>query len=379
MFKSRLLIYFASILGLLLGASPAPSLAEDSFKIGWIGALTGPTARYGAGQSALLAVDEVNESGGVLGRRLELVQEDGQGKGAVAISALQKLTEIDQLKFILGGHCTPESAAIAPLAKQKNVLLLAAITSSPKLTGINPNFLRITHVSTVVGELLAHHAVHGAQLSNFAVLQEETDYVLPVAEAFKKTMIGLGGKIVLDESFASGESDFRSLVARIKNSGAQALYLGTQSQDMAALIMRQLRSGGVTLPVYGNEVVGNTPAGNPLVAPQFKDTIFAEPVYDETTELAAQFIKNYKARYHTSALPLGLLGAEAYDSVRLLAATINRCGDDVARVRECLLQTKDFPGASGQIEINALGDGVRKVVVKKLDDQGHKQILFSPA
>ena len=97
--------------------------------------LTGPAAKYRVHESALIAVEEINSSGGVNGKMIELIMEDGKCDGATAARAAQKLISIDKVKIILGGHCSTETLAIAPLAERNKVLLLASTSSSPAISG----------------------------------------------------------------------------------------------------------------------------------------------------------------------------------------------------------------------------------------------------
>lgn len=343
---------------------------QETFKIGWIGALSGPIAKYGAGQAAVLALEDVNAAGGVLGKPLELIYEDVQGKGSSAVSAFQKLTTLDRVKFIVGGHSSPETLPIAPLTRNKDVLLVAAITSSPRFTGASPHSVRLTAVSLIAGRLMAEHAFKQGKLRNILVLAEETDYVLPVAEEFMHVFEKQGGRAVSLERFAYNETDFRSILTKLKKPGIDGFYLGVQSVDTAALFMRQANELGLPHPAYGNETVGNTPQGNPSLAELFAGMIYAEPSFDTSAPKTARFIERFNERYHLTALPYGIWTAEAYDAVVFLAQAINQCGADVEKVRACMTQIKDYVGASGKVSIGADGDGIREYKLKRVTAEG---------
>jgi len=365
-----------SLLLLLLTLSAA--FAEDSikpaaagpFKIGWIGPLTGPLAYYNAGQAALLAEEDVNAEGGILGRKLQLIREDGQGKGSAAISAFQKLVTYDKVKYILGGHCTPESAALAPLAQRYGVIVLASVTSSPKLSNISPNFARLTYLSTDTAERVAKHAYEKIGLRSVGVIHEETDYAGPGAVKFKEVFEGLGGKVPAFFSYIRGETDYRVAVNKITALQAEAVYIGSQSQEAALAMMRQLREGGFKGRFLGNETSGNTGSGFPEHAPLVSGLIFAEAPLDLTAPFTKTFVERFKATYKVPALPYGIWTSEAYDAVRLLAKTINECGDDVEKVKICLRKVENYEGVSGRLSINQKGDGVRDSVIKRVGPDG---------
>lgn len=290
------------------------------------------------------------------------------------MTAFTKLRSAYNIKFIIGGHSSPESLPIAPLTKNQDVLLLSSITTSPKFTGISPHALRISPNGLITGELLANYALK--KFKRVGIIAEETDYAMPPAEEFKRIFEQNGGTVVSYETFQAKELDFRSLLTKLKQINIDALYLATQSPDTAAVILNQLKELSISIPLFGNEQIGNLLAVRKDLANVFHGAIFAEPNFDKTLEKTKAFISRFKERYHVDELPLGIFTAEAYDAVRLLAESINKCGDTVEKVRECLLNTKDYEGASGTISFKANGDGDRKYVLKEVQEDGSSIPLF---
>ena len=367
-------IFIAAIICLFPVLCPCQA-ETPHYKIGWIGSLSGPMVKFGAGQAAQLAVEDINHSGGIHGLPLELIQEDTQGKGQNAVSAFKKLLTVDKVRFILGGHSSPETLPIAPLSRNENVLLIASITSSPKFTGLSPHAIRLTPPSDVAGGLLAQHAYSKAQLRTAAVISEETDYALPAAERFRDVFQAQGGKILQFSTFQSGETDFRALLTKLKLKSPQALYLGVQSQDSASMLVRQTRELGIQVPLYGNEAFGNAPQGTPELAPLFFGSHYAEPEFDPDSSQSAVFVSRFREKYNVPALPFGVWTAEAYDAVRLLAHTINHCGDDPDAVKKCLLETNGYSGVSGMIHFTPQGDGIRTYVLKQILKDGTAKLV----
>lgn len=240
-----------------------------------------------------------------MGRPLQLVMQDGQCQGAKAVSAFKKLTEADELTYILGGFCGPESSAIAPLAEKTGAVILAAMSSSPNLSGINPNFFRISVPSTVAGEMIASYAYQHAGRREMVIFQEETDYVLVPAQRIQKVFKQQGGRISAVFSFPSGETDFRPMLSRIRAAlGIDSLYIGTQSIDTARIIVRQFSELGYKLPLYGNEAAAHAASGQGSVG-SFENMVFAEPEFDPLGPATARFIQDYCSEYKVSELPSG--------------------------------------------------------------------------
>lgn len=359
------------VVALILGRYllyPITALPQNTqtFKIGWISALTGPVAKYGAYQAALLAVEDINAAGGILGHPLELIVEDGKCDGATAASAAQKLIHIDGVKFILGGHCSTETLALAPIAERSKVLVLASISTSPSLTHAGRFIFRTSPVSTQQSDLLSSYLRNERNIQSLAILYEDTSYAGPLAARLQVVFASQGGQVTYLESFLPGSTDFRAMLTKIKSLQPQALFLGVQAQDTAALLVRQVHELGLQGLILGNEAAGNAAAVHPHEAALFDGLLFAEPRLDLNHPRTHNFIRNYAKTYKVDGLPYGIWTAESYDGVRLLAQVINACGTEPENVRECLLKVHNYQGVSGTFSINADGDAVRDYVLKTI-------------
>jgi branched-chain amino acid transport system substrate-binding protein len=330
--------------------------------------MSGPTAKYGAYESAILAEEDINRTGGINGRPLKLIFEDGKGNGKTAVNAALKLMSIDRVTFIVGGHSTPESLPMASVVDRKGALMLAAITSSPRLTGVSKNFFRVTAVSLQGAAALAKYAVETKKLGSFGIIYELTDYAQPLAEGFRDDVASRGGKISVFEGLPPGELDARPLLLKMKVAGVTCLYLGIQNPELAGIVLQQAREIAFHPLVLGNEITGNAVSTAGEKKPLFEGLVFAEPTFNLEAEKTKAFVERYKKRFSVNSLPYGFWSAEAYDAVRLLAETMARCGEEVSAVRSCLLQTKNYSGVSGPISINTQGDGVRDYQLKKISD-----------
>ncbi len=333
-------------------------------RVGWIGAMTGALSKYGAYQSALLAEEEINASGGIGGHPIKLIYEDGKGDPKTALSAAMKLINSDGVKVVLGGHCTPESLAIAPLLERQKVVMLAAITSNPKLTTAGDYIFRLTPVSLKVADMLAPFLLEERKYKRIAIVHEETDYARPVAEHLRDLIQKNGGEVVEFQNYNPGETDFRAILTRLRSKNPDAVFLGVQAQDAAVLFMQQLHDLGIKVPVFGNEITGNSVSAAKGREALFDGLIYPEPNFDLDRTETKEFIERYKAKFKVEGLPMGFWSAEAYDSVRLLAKIIGDCGSEPENVKRCLYAVKDYPGVSANVSIDRNGDGVREYFLK---------------
>ena len=380
MIQRVLLFPFVAMMFLVAGRQAAWSAVQtpesQPVVVGWIGALTGPMAKYGSGPAAQLAVEDVNAAGGINGRPLKLVMEDGQCNGKAAVSAFSKLADADRVRYILGGHCTPETASFAPLAEKRKIVTLAAITSSAKVSGMGRYIFRVSAVNSAGGELVGDYAFRRAGVKRLGIVREDTDYVLPESDAAKAAFEKAGGTVVALETIEPGHTDYRSVLTKLRGLGIDGLYMGTQSADSAVLIIRQARELGMRVPVFGNAPLGNAvnAAGGAEAAPLLEGAVFADPEYNESRPETRRFIEAYRAHNQGAMPPYGVWTAEAYDSVRLLADTIARCGDDPEKVRDCLEQVRDYHGASANFGMNHLHDATRRYMLRVIH-QGKIDLL----
>ncbi|MFA6269497.1 MAG: ABC transporter substrate-binding protein, partial [archaeon] len=152
--------------------------AKETIKIGYLGPLTGDMASIGEGQlkAVLLAVDEINSKGGINGAKIELIAEDGTCDGKAAITAMTKLVEVDNVKYVVGGQCSSETIAAAPLAEKNKVLLLSPLSSNPNITTMGDYIFRNYPSDSYQGKIAAEYVANTMHLKKAAILSCLSDY-----------------------------------------------------------------------------------------------------------------------------------------------------------------------------------------------------------
>jgi len=338
--------------------------SSDTMRIGWISDLSGSTAKYGSYEAGMLAVDEINSQGGINGKKVELVVEDGKCDAKEALSAIDKLLDIDGLKFILGGHCTAESMAIAPVVQERGALMLAAITSSPLLSNAGDNVFRTSAVSTIQSDLLAKVAINKG-LKKMAIIYIQTSYAQPVALEMKNVFTSLGGNVVLFEGFVKDTSDFRTILQKANALGADSFFFSTQTPDEAFYLLKQTKELGLTQQIFGNDQAQNATIYSRDSTLQ-EGMIVAAPDMNMYSEKTKSFFEAYKAKYGKE-VPFGVWTAESYDGVFIMAQAIEKYDGNVELIKKYLYSI-DYEGASGRIRMDANGDGIREYKVKIMKD-----------
>jgi branched-chain amino acid transport system substrate-binding protein len=353
--------------------SGAPSNTQPTtgpLVIGTVGALTGPEAHYG-GESqngAQLAVEEVNAAGGVQGRQLVLRSYDSQSRPEEAVNAMTRLVTQDRALFVVGENQSSLSLAMAPAAAQGQVPMIAPSSTNPRVTTEGgPYVFRVCFTDTFQGELLARFARETLKAERVAVLvDQKSDYALGLAKVFGTRFGALGGKIVAEETYSKGDTDFRSQLTRAKAAQPEVLFIPGYYSDVGPMA-RQARELGMKAKLLGGdgwdsgERLGQL--GGSAVEGALYSTHFAA---DNPGGRVQDFIAKYKARFGHVPDALGALG---YDAARVGIDALRRSGGvGGPALREQIARTRDFDGITGRITLGPDRDAVKPAIIVKLHD-----------
>jgi len=342
--------------------------------LGVIMPLTGDAASYGESENRAIqiAVDEINAAGGIDGRRIKLVLEDGKCDPQAAGTAAQKLVNVDKVKIVIGGACSGETLAAAEITEPAKVILISPSASSPKVTNAGDFVFRTYPSDALAGRIAAKYAYNELSRRRAALITELTDYSQGLREVYKKTFAELGGTIVADETYATGDTDFRTQILKIKTAKPDVIYVVPQTLTPGIAILKQLRESGVEAQLTTAEVLLDRQAVKDN-AKVLEGVIGVEPAVDwEGNAKAKAFRDAHRARYGADP---GSFSANAYDAVYLVKEAIDEVGLDTLAIRDFLYRVKDWPGTVGSLTIDANGDpilglNVRKIVGGEVTDLG---------
>jgi len=334
------------------------SASGNTIKIGLIGPMTGDAAVYGepVQKVILMAADEINAQGGINGKQIQIVTEDGKCNGTDAANAAQKLFNVDGIKAAIGGFCSGEALAALPIAEQAKALLFSTSASSPKLTGASPYFFRDYPSDSFQGKVLADAAYNTKHWKSVAFIQEQTDYATGVYGAFNDDFTALGGKTT-NESFPPNATDFRSILTKLRSQNPNALFIDTQAPAAADRILKQLQELGWKPALLVDDIVPGDPVTMKADAAVLDGALTAEFGTDPTNPKFQHLVEAYKAKYGTD-LPYQGYAQCAYDAVYLLKDGISAVGYDGTALASWSRTIKDWEGASGVITIQPNGDPV---------------------
>ena len=359
---------FGSMALLALAALACVDDVDDVYRIGVMESLTGAGETYGtvANQAKQMAADEINAAGGVDGRRLELVVEDSQCNAQGAITAYNKLTEVEGVKIILGTSCSGAMLGAAPLAEADGIVLFSGLASSPDIAKAGDYIFR-TQISDIHVGIGTGNTLWADGIRTLATITETTDYAEGVRRTSVEQFEKNGGTVVAAERFASDVTDFRSQLTKLFAANPDALHLAPQSEFAAGTIVKQARELGYEGPIYAETIsVGTTALEVAGAAADGMKAITAD--LDPANAKGQEVLANFRQRYDYVTLPWHL--GSAYDNVYIAAECLKQTGDDqdADGFRDCLYAIT-WSGAIGDnYTFDSDGEvvGLSRVVVEVL-------------
>jgi branched-chain amino acid transport system substrate-binding protein len=343
--------------------------------VGEYGSLTGSEATFGKStdDGVQLKVEELNSAGGVNGRKIQVKVEDDQSNQTEAATAVQKLIDRDRVVAILGEVASGNSMAAAPICQNRQVPMISPASTNPEVTKKGDYIFRVCFIDPFQGTVMAKFAAQNLKLKHVAILKDQgAPYSTGLAANFTTAFTGLGGTLDDDESYTKDDTDFKAQLTSIKAKNPEAIFIpGYYTQ--VGTIARQARDLGITVPLLGGDGWDSPKlfegAGNALEGCYFSNHYSAE----DKRPAIQQFIQAYKARYNGQTPDA--MAALGYDAAGVLADAMRRAkslsGPDL---RDAIAQTKEFPGVTGTITIDADRNARKPAVVLQVKGQGYKYV-----
>ena len=351
---------------LFLACQPARP-AREGIPVGFYGALTGSTATFGqSGKKGVsLAFEEVNAAGGVLGERLVLHVEDDRGEPAEAASAVTKLISRDHVVALIGEQASSRTLAAAPIAQASEIPMVAPSSTNPQVTRVGSYVFRLCFTDDFQGEMLARFASESLHAKTAALLVDvRSDYSVGLAGAFRKAFEAERGRVVAEQRYSEGDTDFSAQLTQIRASSPDVLFVPGYYTEVG-LIARQKQSLGVGSVLLGGDG-WDSPRLTEIAGPAADGAYFSNHYSPEDPSPAtARFVAAYRRHYGE---PPDSVAALSYDAGKLVAEAIRRAGEATGpRIREALAATKDFQGATGDLSFDLERNPVKPVTVLRIE------------
>ncbi len=338
--------------------------ASGDIVVGEYGSLTGTEATFGKSthEGIILAVEEINAAGGIHGRKVRVVTEDDQSKTEEAPNAVTKLIARDDVIAILGEVASSSSLAAAPICQESKVPMITPSSTNPGVTQKGDYIFRMCFIDTYQGPVLARFVARDLKLKRAAMLTDvRSDYSRGLGDAFRTVFAEEGGQVLMTQSYAKGDADFRSQLTAIKSVNPELIFVPGYYNDVGAIAI-QARDLGITVPLVGGDG-WESPRLLEIGGKSLEGCLYANHYHaDDPAPAVREFVQKYERRFGARPDSLAALG---YDSMRVLADAMRRAGPklDRAAIRDAIAATKDFSVVTGTITYNAERNPVGKRVI----------------
>ena len=349
---------------LLFLASSCTKPATDTIKVGEYASLTGKEASFGqqSHKGLVLAIEELNAAGGVLGKKLELITEDNQTKSGESATAVKKLISRDKVIALIGEVASGRSNEAAPIAQAAKIPMIAPAATNPSVTQTGDYIFRVCFIDPFQGTVMAKFAKDDLKAQKVAILASVSNaYSVGLAKFFKETFVANGGTVVVEKSFSEGDKDFRAQLTAVKATGVDAIFVPSYYTE-AALIARQARDLGLTVPLFGGDgwVADELlQIGGEALNGCYYSTHFSPENQDPAVQI---FVKKFRTKW--AGLNPDAFAALGYDAAFVLVDAIKRAGTtDGPKLRDALAATKNFAGVTGVTNIDANRDASKPAAI----------------
>jgi branched-chain amino acid transport system substrate-binding protein len=388
--RLRLRTALVATLGAALLAFGCGGQSGDGLVIGEYGSLTGNDATFGQSTKAgvEIALDELTstKNGSIGGMAVRSVVEDDQGRPEEAANVVHKLISQDRVCAIIGEVASSRSLAAAPICQDNGIPMISPSSTNPEVTKKGDHIFRMCYLDDFQGEAIAIYAADSLKLKHVAVLKDvKNDYSVALAQFFTDQFKQRGGTVVTEQSYSSGDQDFRAQLTAIKAHNPQAIVIPGYYTEVG-LISRQARELGLNVPLLGGDgwesqkliEIGGTAMNGSFYTNHWS--------LDQDEPRLQAFVAAYRKKFNSD--PDAIAGL-AYDAATLLFQSLDKLASQDAaaykglassqagsparkagtdKLRDILASTKDFPGVTGMITMDENRNPKKPIVMIAVKD-----------
>jgi len=359
------MVLFAAALAICAGCAKK----TNEVLIGEYGSMTGTTADFGktTHNGILLAIEQINAQGGVLGRKIKLVLEDDRSDPQEAKTAVTKLINRDKVVGVLGEVASTRSTTAAPVCQQARVPMISPSSTNPRLTIEGGDYIfRVCFTDDFQGAVCAKFAAEKMKVKRAAILEDKSNaYSIGLAKSFADTFRKLGGTIVADVSYNEGDTDFSSQLTTVKDKNPEVIFVPGYYTEVA-LIAIKARQLGLKVPLLGGDG-WDSASLIPIAGKALEGSYFSNHFSPDSEQPAVkQFVLAYRKRFDEVPNALAALG---YDAAWIMAEGIKKAGStDGKAIRDALASIRNYPGVTGSITIDRNRNARKPAVIVQIKD-----------
>lgn len=358
-------VFFMSSAFLISSCNKSGS--SNEILIGEYASLTGSEATFGQSShnGLVLAVEEINKNGGVLGKQIKLITEDNQGKPSETQTVVQKLINRDKVVAIIGEVASSRSKAGAPICQAAKIPMITPASTNPEVTTIGDYIFRVCFIDPFQATVMSKFAINSMKVKRIALLIDQKNaYSTGLADNFRNIFAQMGGEIVEEQKYSAGDKDFKAQLTAIKAKNPEAIFIPGYYTDVN-LISIQAREIGLNIPLFGSDGWESEKLTEGKAKDALEGSFFSTHVSaDDPSPIIQNFLTKYRDKYKSEPDAMAFL---TYDAAMILFDAIKKAGStEGEKIKNELAKTKDFPGVTGVITINEQRNAVKPAVVLEI-------------
>lgn len=356
--------------------SSSASGGGDTIKVGLVSSLNGALKPWGddSEKGAKLAVEEINAAGGINGKKIELLVEDSNSQPEGGKTAAERLIG-KGVVAIVGEVASGITAQIANAAAEKKIPVVAVGATKTDLPGIGDYVARVCYTDDLQGPVMATFAYQELGLRNMAIVTDNKQpYSQYLSKTFRDSFVKQGGKIVDEQFYESGQTQFSGLLTNLKAKNPDGLFLSGYFTEVGPLV-KQAREAGITGKVLGGDGWDSseilTSGGEAILGGYFCNHYNNKEDRPEVKTFLDKWNKAYKG------VPGTTMGALGYDAVGLVVDALKRAKDPTNHndVRTAIMETENFSGVSGTVTLKGMGGNPpKRALVVELKKDGQEYV-----
>jgi branched-chain amino acid transport system substrate-binding protein len=348
---------------LVFADSPPP--VNLPVKIGFVAPLSGDVAAYGEEEinGVKLALEEINAHDVVI----DPIFADDEGKPEKTVNLVKKFIELDQVAALIGTPLSSTTLAAAKYAQESEIPLMTPSATNDRITDCGEYISRICFIDSFQGSVMARFAVEKMHLKKGAILiHQGNDYSEGISKNFRTEYERLGGQIIYEDRYRSGDNDFSVLIEKAKNSGCEVLFIPGYYTEVGPMI-KQGNEAWKNIVLMGGDgwdspdifKLGNFSGLKAYMSSHFSS--------DDQNPQVQSFVKKYTEKYGKKP---GAMAALGYDAAKIMAWVIVQGNDDSEEIKKAIHGLKNYPGVTGSITLNEKRNAEKEAVIMKVTQTG---------
>lgn len=339
---------------------------SDEIKIGANFELTGNVANYGSAtfDGLKLAIKEVNDAGGVNGKKITIVDADNKSEASEAVNAATKLISDDKVKVVVGPAVTANVIAESQVATDDKIPVVAPDATSPEVTvengQVKPYIFRSCFIDPQQGTVMAKFATENLKAKTAVIyVDNSTDYSKSLGKVFKEKFEAAGGKVLDQQAFVAKDQDFKATLTTLKAANADVIFVPAYYEEVGKIV-KQARELGITCPILGTDGWDDSKVADIAGVDALNNTFFSTH-YSDKDDSVKGFVEAFKQEYGHMPNVFAALG---YDAGKMIVDAIKRAGsDDPEKIRQALEETKDLQVGTGTITMDKNHNPIKQAVI----------------